>query len=400
MSRVPSHRRLMPSLDRIKDDGLDICWITVRKEGDLCSTTTLALANGLVNSGHKLTLLNPDDEQDHSSYSWTQIKLIQSKRKGFHASSLASSALIWFKENPNTDFDIYLIDWQIAKKIAPYLKSIGKRMILMDRSPPADDSMLGRLQWHHWKKAWRYVRDGVIERGCVVSSRHKDFVLSTCIFSEERIHVLPAGVDLDTFKFQRKPDPNETVYFIYHGRLDKHRGVLALPIFIQKLLNEGVKAQLTLIGEGNALPSLLQMKKNCSWLTVHDKLKKKELAKILSKQHIGFLPMPKSKVWNLASPLKRSEYLASGLLVLGIDHDGHTLEKTNSSWFKLIGQEHFHELGIGWVKSLDKSSMTAGHKQARSYAESHCSWDKTVEELERAINSNHSIDTVPSTFQK
>ena len=390
----------MPSLVRNEEVGLDICWITVRRKKDLCSTTTFALANGLVDSGHRLTLLNPDTEQDHVAQLWNQHKLVQSKKKGFHASSLASSAIKWLKENEDSDFDVYLIDWQVAKKIVPYLKTNNKRIILMDRSPPADISFLGKLQWNHWKNAWRYVRNGVIERGCVVSPNHKEFVLSTYGFSKDRIHVLPAGVDLERFKIQKKRDSTEMLQFIYHGRLDKHRGVLALPIFIQKLVKVGVKAQLTLVGEGNALSSLLDMKKNCSWLTVHSKMDQKELADLLSKQHIGFLPMPKSKVWNLASPLKRSEYLASGLLVLGIDHKGHSLENTDSSWYKLISQENFHDLGIDWVKSLDNSSMRKGFQEARRYSEMNCSWEKTVDELERAILLNHSNDTIRSTSSK
>ena len=390
----------MPSLVQNEEVGLDICWFTVRKEKDLCSTTTFALANGLVDSGHRLTLLNPDSEQDHTAQPWNQHKLFQSKKKGFHASSLASSAIRWLKENDHSDFDVYLIDWQVAEKIVPYLKTNNKRMILIDRSPPADASFLGKLQWRHWKKAWRCVRNGVIERGCVVSLTHKEFVLSTYAFSRDRIHVLPAGVDLERFKIQEKRDPAEMLHFIYHGRLDKHRGVLALPIFIQKLLKGGVKAQLTLVGEGNALMPLLEMEKNCSWLIVHSKMEQKELADLLSTQHIGFLPMPKSKVWNLASPLKRSEYLASGLLVLGINHNGHALENTDPRWYKLISQEHFHDLGIDWVKSLDGLSMEKGFMEARKYSEMNCSWTKTVDELDRAITLNHSIDTIPSTSSK
>jgi glycogen synthase len=43
---------------------------------------------------------------------------------------------------------------------------------------------------------------------------------------------------------------------VYHGRLDKHRGVLALPMLVQKLLNHGVQVQLTLIGQGDAFEAL------------------------------------------------------------------------------------------------------------------------------------------------
>ncbi len=64
--------------------------------------------------------------------------------------------------------------------------------------------------------------------------------------------------------------------------------------------------------------------------------------------------MPASRVWSLASPLKRSEYLAAGLLVYGMDHSGHQIEGASDAWFKLSPQEDFHEDAIEWMSELSQ----------------------------------------------
>ena len=110
-----------------------------------------------------------------------------------------------------------------------------------------------------------------------------------------------------------------------------------------------------------------------------------DLASIINKQHIGLLPMPEYKVWALASPLKRSEYLSSGLLVLGLNHKGHTLEHTESSWFQLIDQHEFHDVAVQWIKSLNDIKFEEGSKNARNYAKRHSSWEHSTNELNSGI---------------
>ncbi len=367
------------------ETSLGVCWITVRKVSDLCSTTTLALANGIIEAGHNLTFLNPDEIHKHESYPWMQHELHRSLRKGFQATSIAKSAMKWFDKHTTHGFDMILVDWQLAKKLVPYFQKRGLPMILMDRSPPADASLFGRLQWHHWKKAWRHVQSGKVSRGCVVSLAHREFVQKKFSIPSEQIHILPAGVDLIRFKPNLKASIESKILLVYHGRLDKHRGILALPMLVQKLQNRNIDARLTIIGEGDALKDLENMSRKFPWLKIHSKMQQESLAKILSVQHVGLLPMPNSKVWSLASPLKRSEYLASGLLVFGIKHEGHNLQNTQTSWFNLVEQYDFHVLGIDWIQSLNNEIFNQGSRLAREYAEKFCSWTEAIKELESAI---------------
>ena len=367
---------------------MNIYWITVRKIGDLCSTTTIALADGLSKEGHSLTMLGPESSNKPSQNSWKHIELSQSSIRGLKAASLAKSAIKWFKQNRHIDVDAVILDWQVASKLAPLLKSFGHPMILMDRSPPADASFLARLQWREWSKAWKLVTNKILLRGCVVSVHHSAFVRKRFNVPAPHVHVLPAGVDLQLFRLGAKEQISTEIRFVYHGRLDKNRGILSLPMLIQKLNSNGVLARLTLVGEGDAFSTLRHMSNSFEWMKVHPKMEHAKIADLLSTQHIGLLPMPESKVWKLASPLKRSEYLACGLLVLGTKHGGHEVSKSTPEWMKLFPQKEFHEASVEWLKEFDTNDFSQLSEEARSYAEEHCSWKHTVSNLIIALQES------------
>tara|TARA_B110001452_G_scaffold179967_1_gene151104 strand:+ start:12154 stop:13263 length:1110 start_codon:yes stop_codon:yes gene_type:complete len=363
---------------------MNIAWLTVRKWDDFCSTTTDALAHGLIERGHLLTVFNGDASEHHASKPWSHISLEQSSFPGRSGASLARSAVLWFQENPEESYDAIVVDWPLAPRTAGFLEKQGHRLVLMDRSPPADVSLLGKLQWRVWKKAWGLVKKGVIDQGTVVSDAHRTFVHNRRTIDYGLIHVIPAGVHLAQFSSQNKRYDG-TLKMVYHGRLDKHRGVLALPMLARKLLNHGVKVDLTLVGEGDAYEVLKEISTSESSITVSPSMAREEISALLEVQHIGLLPMPDTPVWSLASPLKRSEYLASGLLVYGTDHAGHQLEQTSTDWFQLASMENFHNQALNWFNGMDENKLRIGSKAARLYAEAHCSWEKSVDRFERVL---------------
>jgi glycosyltransferase involved in cell wall biosynthesis len=367
---------------------MTIYWITVRQIGDLCSTTTVALADGLVLEGHSLTVLGPKSPLKTSSNIWKHIELKQSSVRGLKAISLARAAGQWFKKHNPSDVDAVILDWQIASRIAPLLSSFGWPMILMDRSPPADASFLARLQWREWKRSWKLVENQIIARGCVVSNLHSKFIQDQYEIQSPSIHVMPAGVNLQLFNKTDEKILSDGLRFVYHGRLDRHRGVLSLPMLIQKLNSNGITSKLTLIGEGNAYLALKSMEPKFNWIEVHPRMEHTKVAEILSLQHIGLLPMPESKIWKMASPLKRSEYLASGLLVLGTKHAGHQVSKNEEEWMKLFPQKEFHQKSIEWLTQFHFKELSSLSNHARLFAEEHYSWDRSIAELNLAIQGS------------
>ena len=80
--------------------------------------------------------------------------------------------------------------------------------------------------------------------------------------------------------------------------------------------------------------------------------------------------MPPISAWTIASPLKRSEYLASGLAVLGVDHPGHHLPcgKSNTEWYALVDQESFVSDAVAQIiKWNEKGHFTEMGLKSRTY---------------------------------
>ena len=350
---------------------------------DLCSTTQRNLAHGLCSKGHNLTINNGDMAESNSDNPWNHQPLSQSKVKGFHARSLANSAK---KYIANITSGIAIVDWTLASKLAPLLQRNKIPWLLMDRSPPANSGLLALFQWPVWKKSWRLVLRGKAHNGFTVSSAHCKFVSSQLGIKPNKITVLEAGVDLQLFSTAEK---SKQFTLLYHGRLDKNRGVVALAKLIKKLNEGDIDAKLQLIGEGDAVAELQAIANQRDDIEVLPSMSQTKLVHYLSKAHIGLLPMPETGVWALASPLKRSEYAASGLAVLGIDHNGHRLGQGQVEWMKLIGQQQFIEEGAKWLQVLadDDSKMMQLSMQARKYAEENLSWHHSVDAMDEVINS-------------
>ena len=364
---------------------MKVLWFTTRNLVDLCSTTLSALGEGLVSLGHQVTIINSDAEESHSNFSWTHVSIQAQAPRGRKGHVLGREMGRWLNAfEPNIE-TVALVDWRIASSLSPILKKKSVPWILMDRSPPADRGILAKLQWPVWKKAWKLVKNQQAYSGCVVSQPHGRFVHSRVGVLERNMVEIPAGVDVSLFKPGRR---NEILTLIYHGRLDQHRGVLSLPMFHEKLRQKGVRSKLIMIGEGDAFGSLERMAGGRDDIEVLSALPQQELAERLSQSHIGLLPMPETKVWSLASPLKRSEYASSGLLVFGIDHAGHQLnEKIQPPWIRLVKQEDFHLDGVEWLQSLTLEKINSLSEDSREYAIAKLDWSKSVEALEQVCIS-------------
>lgn len=347
---------------------MNIVWLSSRVLGsDLCSTTQIQLANGLVSKGHKVDFYSPGESVANT---FNHYSIQRSSRRGFQARSVVKN-LHEHLEDINSA-DVVLIDWpifSIARKIKP-------NVVLIDRGPPADNGILAMLQWRPWRKAWSKAN-----KGTTVSPAHSRFVMEETKSTEKSIQVIPAGVDLELFQAGKKNGP---IKLAYHGRVDVHRGVMSLPMILAGLHSQGVEATLHIHGTGDAVERLKSM--DLEGFEVTDALPQKDLAAKLASYDVGLLPMPEHKVWRLASPLKRSEYLACGMVVCGIDHAGHQIE-ASSDWLQLYTQKAFITSTISWIKSLDRKSLSALQSESRNFAEENLSWSHSVDALESIILS-------------
>ena len=363
---------------------MHVLWLTGRSMSDLCSTTQRALLNGLLEHNMTITFVNPDREVNLNGETFTHVPLPNQARRGLQSRTLGKAMQLWLAANA-LEGHIAVVEWRIARWVVPELKRQGIPWALMDRSPPADAGVLGWLQWRGWKDAWKAaVQAGA--PGFVVSKAHQAFVEQKTGYANST--VLQAGVNLDLFKPRER---RFTTTMVYHGRLDRHRGVLACAMLAQKARLEGLEVDVVFVGEGDLMASLTALAEANEFIHVLDTIPQDELALLLGSCHLGLLPMPKRKIWALASPLKRSEYLASGLPVFGIDHEGHRLVGVDDAWFSLVPQEDFHLNGLEVLRSLIEQPASADGP--RSYAKEHLTWTDTVDRFATILTALHHKDS-------
>lgn len=362
---------------------MNITWCTTRHfNSDFCSTTQIELLNRLTAKGYNVRALGPD--QPESEVIWEHVKIKQSQIKGMKGSSLANNIVKFLSKNLD-NYNLLFIDWPLVGKVGSFADKMKIPWICIDRSPPADSGIFAALQSRVWKRAWGYVSLSTKSKQClggtVVSKAHQDMISNTFQVEAENLCILMAGVNLSHFITKGNDERLPGLNLVYHGRIDRNRGIMNLPLILEKLLEHSIDAKMHFIGDGDVYHLLENISRTQPNLILHGKKNHDEIPKEISNYQIGLLPMPPLSAWIIASPLKRSEYLASGLAVLGVNHPGHHLpyDKPNSEWYALVEQENFVTDAIAQIMKWNKKgNFTEMGVESRTYAEKNLDWNITV----------------------
>jgi len=362
---------------------IKILWFSANSADDMCFTSQRELALGLIRNVYSVQFINKDKANSHSEYEWNHVSIEYTDIAGFKASSLAKNMSKWLSKQTIANATVAVVDWRLIARLHGQLTGKKIPWVLLDRSPPADRGILAKLQWPVWRRAWRLVNKSSKACGTVVSSSHEKFTTDKNQISSNKLFQVPAGVDLEKFS---PTDSTGKLRLIYHGRLDKHRGVLAMPMLVRKAITSGLDISLKLIGEGDCYSDLQKIATDCDEIMVFPTMPTEEVATHLKTSTVGILPMPELDMWAISSPLKRSEYCASGLLIFGIDHNGHRFDGHQNPWMRLVPQYDFHDEGVKWLSELSQNQISDLSKQSRQYAEENLSWDVSVNSLINAIH--------------
>ena len=186
--------------------------------------------------------------------------------KGRKASSLAKSITNYLKKI-DLEAHVVFIDWALVRYVSPLVERNGIRWMCIDRSPPADANLFAKLQRSVWKKAWKMVasslnRNGKCIGGMVVSAAHQNLVTKTFSIAEERLCILHAGVNNELFKPNNFESFGNPIQMVYHGKMDRHRGILKLVLLLDALESNGIEAELSLVGSGDLDTHLSELSKS------------------------------------------------------------------------------------------------------------------------------------------
>lgn len=191
----------------------------------------------------------------------------------------------------------------------------------------------------------------------------KEIMKSYYKVNEEKISIVPNGVDLSFFKTKNR-DPNKIVF---SGVMYHHRGLDVLLDAAPKIVKQIPETKFVLLGDGPEMKKLKQIvkQKNLeSNIEFKGWIDRKDIPEYLSNASIGIGPLKRTTVTENALPIKVLEYMASSLPivaktgtlpqdVLKDDENGWFVENSSELSEKIIELEQNPEL----VEKMGKKSL-------------------------------------------
>lgn len=139
--------------------------------------------------------------------------------------------------------------------------------------------------------------------------------------SEKLWGTWPSGADRDHFALVRTkrcwPQPDDAIHLIHHGSLHHERNLMTLCRAVVLANEKGMSFELSLVGSGTARAELEEFaaKSNCS-ISVVPPVPFEKIPDVLAQAHVGVLPFPDEEKFQVSSPIKLFEYMASGLPIM------------------------------------------------------------------------------------
>jgi glycosyltransferase involved in cell wall biosynthesis len=339
------------------------------------------IANNLAKLGHEVTVLTPDLPQSAQRYEPkmnSKVKVIRvetpSKTNLKVAARRCKSNLekMGKKLGKKEKFDFVLTIFHpfhlVPNAAISCAKTLGIPSIIK-----VDDAVYEKS--YGLKSLQRKIEKMISTRSLSKASKvlvsnlpSKEIMKSYYKIDEERISIVPNGVDLSFFK-TKKRDPNKIVF---SGVMYHHRGLDVLLEAAPKIVKEVPDTKLVLLGEGpemNKLKEIVKQKKLDSNVEFKGWIDRKDIPEHLSNASIGIGPLKRTTVTENALPIKVLEYMASSLPIIAktgtLPED--VLKDNENGWFvenssdlceKIIKLEQNPEL----VEKMGKNSLSMVQK--------------------------------------
>ena len=212
----------------------------------------------------------------------------------------------------------------------------------------------------------------------VSNTPSKEIMKSYYKINEEKISIVPNGVDLSFFKTKNR-DPNKIVF---SGVMYHHRGLDVLLDAAPNIVKEVPETKLVLLGDGPEMKKLKEIvRQNNLESNIEFKgwIDRKDIPEHLSNASIGIGPLKRTIVTENALPIKVLEYMASSLPiiaktgtlpedVLKDNENGWFVENSSELYEKIIKLEQNPEL----VEKMGKNSLNMVQK---------FSWERIVKSI-------------------
>jgi len=171
-----------------------------------------------------------------------------------------------------------------------------------------------------------------------------------------------SGVDLDKFRgipaLRKFPVDDTPIRLIYIGCMHVERNLLAFSQAVVKANNAGTNFRLVFVGYGNQFEEIKTYAEGyANIIEVHHSVPQEEIPKWLAGAHIGVIPFPDEEKFQVSSPIKLFEYMASGLPILATKIRCHTdvlINGGNVFWVDGSGVDDFYTVLMNICEERDK----------------------------------------------
>jgi len=339
------------------------------------------IANNLAKLGHEVTVLTPDLPQAGQRYEPkmnSKVKVIRvetpSKTNLKVAARRCKSNLekMGKKLGKKEKFDFVLTIFHpfhlVPNAAISCAKTLGiPSIIKVDDAVYEKSSGLKSLQ----RKIEKMISTRSLSKASKVLVSNlpsKEIIKSYYKIDEEKISIVPNGVDLSFFKTKNR-DPNKIVF---SGVMYHHRGLEVLLDAATRIVKEIPKTKLVLLGDGPEMKKLketVRQKNLDSNVEFKGWIDRKDIPEHLSNASIGIGPLKRTTVTENALPIKVLEYMASSLPiiaktgtlpddVLKDNENGWFVENSSELYEKIIKLEQNPEL----VEKMGKNSLNMVQK--------------------------------------
>jgi len=215
--------------------------------------------------------------------------------------------------------------------------------------------------------------------------------------------VWPSGVDLDRFVLAQKarhwPSPEEPIHLIYIGVLHYERNLMALSRAVEEANTKGLAFVLLLVGDGTERADLEKFAGQTGGrIRVIRPFPHDQVWTVLAQAHVGCLPFPDEERFQVSSPIKLFEYMASGLPILATRIACHTDVMGSSNY--AFWAEKADVPGLGAALSVvweRRNSLAAMGRDAAAAAQA-WTWKNSAEKLRRALEkgvASQDLEAIP-----
>lgn len=196
---------------------------------------------------------------------------------------------------------------------------------------------------------------------------------------------VPMAVRLSDFVLSDDRWEMDEFTIVYGGVISKERGIADLLACVERISNKW-PVRLLLCGKVNPEVRIPLRR----WVEVHSSLSYSEYVALLTgRAHVGIVPYPVNKWWNMVSISKVATYAAAGIPIMTLDllHTSRFITRWDCgeiahSWDEM-------ELCLNKI-NLDRDLCRKLGKNARTAAEQALSWERVTKKFEMGIFEHNS----------